>query len=250
MSQCVLRHFCCILNYMKSIGDIVLIIIGFILIFTLVGFFASNIGTLSNLTKNVPNLTVTNTDTKSVVKDTCGITLFSPLVNDTIQSPIQVRGYAETKCGWTPNKEGYLGTATLYSSRNTKIAETKLSIIGGNVNGILNFEGNIVYNDERYSYGGEYTVQIVGANSKGVKLTRTIAVKVPDSNDPYVGTGCQIAGCNMEICGEKGQIITTSCQFKPEYACYQSQYARCEKQSNNQCGWSSSGPFRQCLSRY
>ena len=55
--------------------------------------------------------------------------------------------------------------------------------------------------------------------------------------------GCVITGCSSQVC-EDEEIITT-CEFRPEYACYNA--AICERQINGQCGWTMSSSLQQCL---
>ena len=59
--------------------------------------------------------------------------------------------------------------------------------------------------------------------------------------------GCAVAGCSGQLCvsaEEAGDIFTT-CEFRPEYACYRE--ASCEPQANGKCGWTETAELRQCL---
>lgn len=61
---------------------------------------------------------------------------------------------------------------------------------------------------------------------------------------PVAGAGgCIATGCSGQICAEE-EVITT-CEFLPEYACYKT--ARCERQSDGQCGWTSTPELVRCL---
>lgn len=55
---------------------------------------------------------------------------------------------------------------------------------------------------------------------------------------------CRRAGCNSEVCSD-GDVIST-CEFKEEYACYAK--ARCERQTDGQCGWTETSEFMACIS--
>lgn len=55
--------------------------------------------------------------------------------------------------------------------------------------------------------------------------------------------GCMITGCSGHVCAD-GDVITT-CEYKPEYACYEQ--AVCERQANNQCGWTLTAAVGRCL---
>ncbi len=66
---------------------------------------------------------------------------------------------------------------------------------------------------------------------------------------PYTQAGCVRGGCNGELCvSETARNMNTTCDVKPQYACFRS--ARCEKQSNGQCGWTQTSELRQCLEQY
>jgi len=65
--------------------------------------------------------------------------------------------------------------------------------------------------------------------------------------DGDTGASCLRAGCSGQLCldEETAKQISTSCQWKEEYECYQS--ARCELQSDNSCGWTQSDELQECL---
>lgn len=54
---------------------------------------------------------------------------------------------------------------------------------------------------------------------------------------------CVRAGCSGQLCAETPLVST--CEFKPEYACYQK--ATCERQKNGQCGFTPTEDLVQCL---
>jgi len=75
------------------------------------------------------------------------------------------------------------------------------------------------------------------------------------SNDEYlepsgatVTGGCALAGCSSQLCveGDEAADIITTCEFRPEYACYQ-QYGLCERQATEQCGWTETTELEQCI---
>ncbi len=55
--------------------------------------------------------------------------------------------------------------------------------------------------------------------------------------------GCVISGCSKELCSDRE--LFSVCNFKAEYACYRT--ARCERQKNNQCGWTATNELTQCI---
>ena len=56
---------------------------------------------------------------------------------------------------------------------------------------------------------------------------------------------CIKTGCSSQVCSDK-EVITT-CEFRPEYACYQK--AVCERQSNGNCGFTQTRELTECLAR-
>ncbi|MFA4936917.1 MAG: Gmad2 immunoglobulin-like domain-containing protein [Patescibacteria group bacterium] len=57
---------------------------------------------------------------------------------------------------------------------------------------------------------------------------------------------CIITGCSKQICADE-EVITT-CDFKPEYVCYTR--AVCERQEDNQCGWTKTPDLETCLDEF
>ena len=62
--------------------------------------------------------------------------------------------------------------------------------------------------------------------------------------EPFVALGCYVSGCSGQICSEQQGAIST-CEYKEEYACYKT--ARCERQTNGQCGWTQTPALAACL---
>lgn len=60
---------------------------------------------------------------------------------------------------------------------------------------------------------------------------------------PNAQPACQKTGCSAQICADHSVI--TTCELRPEYACYQS--ATCARQANGQCGWTPSAALTACL---
>lgn len=57
---------------------------------------------------------------------------------------------------------------------------------------------------------------------------------------------CKVSGCNSELCVSAGESISSTCQYKEEYSCYQS--ASCEVQPSGECGWTPTDKLNQCIS--
>jgi len=60
------------------------------------------------------------------------------------------------------------------------------------------------------------------------------------------GAGCITTGCSGTVCTEAGgDDMMTTCEFKPEYACYRD--AECRMQDSGKCGWTQSDALTACL---
>jgi hypothetical protein len=55
---------------------------------------------------------------------------------------------------------------------------------------------------------------------------------------------CYVGGCSSQICSDSPDVIST-CEYIEEYACYKT--ARCERQSDGQCGWTETSTLKMCL---
>ncbi len=56
---------------------------------------------------------------------------------------------------------------------------------------------------------------------------------------------CFKTGCSSQVCADE-EVITT-CEYRPEYECYKR--AKCERQSNGECGFTDTPELRTCLRR-
>lgn len=59
------------------------------------------------------------------------------------------------------------------------------------------------------------------------------------------GAACVKGGCSGTVCTDKEDGMMTTCEFKAEYACYQS--ATCERQADGACGWTQTDELKGCL---
>ena len=65
------------------------------------------------------------------------------------------------------------------------------------------------------------------------------------TTEPPASTAeCKPGGCSGTVCSDQEGLMTT-CEFKPEYACYGS--ATCARQSDGQCGWTQTPELTACL---
>lgn len=62
---------------------------------------------------------------------------------------------------------------------------------------------------------------------------------------PSTAGGCVKSGCSGTVCVEEGKEMVTTCEFKPEYACYGD--AVCERQPGGACGFTQTPALSACL---
>lgn len=55
---------------------------------------------------------------------------------------------------------------------------------------------------------------------------------------------CYVGGCSGQICSDKEGLVST-CEYAEAYACFKT--AKCERQTNGQCGWTETSTLRMCL---
>jgi len=59
--------------------------------------------------------------------------------------------------------------------------------------------------------------------------------------------GCKIGGCSSQLCRDASEPdIATTCESKPEYACYK-EFGMCERQASGQCGWTQTAELVGCI---
>jgi predicted secreted protein len=58
---------------------------------------------------------------------------------------------------------------------------------------------------------------------------------------------CEVGGCSGQLCIVKGSGGISTCEYRPEYACYKKPGVKCEAQTNGQCGWTLPQAAKTCL---
>lgn len=56
---------------------------------------------------------------------------------------------------------------------------------------------------------------------------------------------CVRGGCGGQICEEEGRGTMTTCEARPEHACYAT--ATCERQASGACGWTETPELAACV---
>jgi len=76
-------------------------------------------------------------------------------------------------------------------------------------------------------------------------MVGTTCVDKPTGSEcvPNAPAACRKTGCSSHLCSDQDLIST--CEFRPEYACYQQ--ATCERQADGNCGFTPSAALTSCL---
>lgn len=85
--------------------------------------------------------------------------------------------------------------------------------------------------------GERYTVRGPGGSAKARTVTQ-LYFRARNQKSCYVG------GCSGQVCSDRQGVITT-CEWRPEYACYAD--AVCERQADGSCGFTPSEALQACL---
>lgn len=107
------------------------------------------------------------------------------------------------------------------------------------------FQGEVEFSESTTKKG---TLIISNANPSGLsKHHREVRVPIqftrvrePDSRKP-----CVVTGCSRHLCADADMM--TTCEFLPEYACYQK--ATCERQKDDTCGWTENETLGSCVQK-
>lgn len=78
-----------------------------------------------------------------------------------------------------------------------------------------------------------------------VQASGSCGWEIRDCPRPSGGATCVPTGCSGTVCAEAGNDIATTCEYRPEYACYRS--AQCEPQADGKCGWTQTAELAACL---
>ena len=81
-----------------------------------------------------------------------------------------------------------------------------------------------------------------------IEPTKVSTVTITVGGSAVAGTGkCVAWGCSSQNCGDESVVsdLLTTCEYRPVYACYWK--ARCERQTNGQCGWTQTPELQSCV---
>jgi hypothetical protein len=69
---------------------------------------------------------------------------------------------------------------------------------------------------------------------------------ISTTTSAVTANGCEVGGCSGQLCGEAGEDLVSTCEYRPEYGCYK-EYSTCERQPSGRCGWTPNTALTQCL---
>jgi len=132
--------------------------------------------------------------------------------------------------------------AKLNSSFGRNIAGVNLEGAGLGENNVSVVNAAMTGPEGVIATGRDVVVTGPGGRSFELKATQVYVRKKPESSSmkPRIRTGC-----SSQVCSDHNVI--TTCEFRPEYACYQK--ATCERQSDGNCGFTKTRELTACLAR-
>lgn len=132
------------------------------------------------------------------------------------------------------------GEAAINSSRTDAIAKIDFGPSGLSAEETALLAERVAQPSGLIIAGDRFTFKENGTKAKGRTATN-VFVKAENAAQ---SEGCFVGGCSSQICSEQEGAITT-CEFRPEYACYQT--ASCERQADGACGWTATTELAACL---
>lgn len=89
-----------------------------------------------------------------------------------------------------------------------------------------------------------YTSQLARYNTlSATQFYLPFAAETADSSSA-AQEPCYVGGCSGQVCSDTQDVVTT-CEYRPEYACYRT--ATCERQPDGNCGWTPTSQLNSCL---
>lgn len=126
----------------------------------------------------------------------------------------------------------------LNTSNSANIAELDYSPSGLTDRQIEGFVSQYIAPQGIIVAGDRYTYKVSGRSGKGRTVTNGFHM---------LENTCFVGGCSGQVCSDQQDGLVTTCEFRPEYACYQDDDAVCERQPSGQCGWTPTPELNSCL---
>ena len=137
-------------------------------------------------------------------------------------------------------------TVRLIKIDDSRCKQGMVCIWAGELSPLLNITGgNLGVSQKEVRLGTTNNVKVSSDGySFELKDATETSATVIITRGPVVSGGCYIGGCSGQICSDSKDVVST-CEYKEEYACYKT--AKCERQTNNQCGWTQTTELTACL---
>ena len=146
--------------------------------------------------------------------------------------------------------------AKLNSSFSRNIAGVNLEGVGLSDDSMADANAAMTGPDGVIVTGRDVVVTGPGGRSFELRATQVYVRSKRDSSSTKPGTGstnpgtgsmkpCFKTGCSSQVCSD--EPVATTCEFRPEYACYQK--AVCERQADGNCGFTKTRELTECLVR-
>jgi len=169
------------------------------------------------------------------------IIMEKPLVSDfdNIRSPLEISGKAR---GFWFFEASF--PIKIYDANNKQLGVAVAQAQGEwMTEDFVTFEA-VLYFDMPSTQNGTLVLQKdnpsgLPENEKELRIPIQFSVETSQA-----ASSCRPTGCSAQICAD--QDVVTTCEFKPEYACYKT--AKCERQEDGNCGWTPTEKLVTCLS--
>lgn len=156
-----------------------------------------------------------------------------------------------------PELEAYKTNSLPPSSIETKVQTDGWSIAfiqrGSGLPGILQAQcyhvsvsGNVVATGQ-YPQGdnsGADTIRIEDCSSESIPPPQQATTTATTTPTKPVAGKCYVGGCSSQLCTDQPDAVS-NCMYLESYACYKT--ATCERQTNDQCGWTQTPELSACL---
>ena len=139
-------------------------------------------------------------------------------------------------------------SVTLKEINDSRCAKDVVCIWQGEISSLIDVSGGRIVSPAELRLGTEnFKIQHMDGYTFALQdaTLSSITLLVTYQKPPTTSGGCFVGGCSGQLCSDD-QDVRSTCEYKKEYACYQS--ATCERQSSGKCGWTQTTSLKACLS--
>jgi hypothetical protein len=131
--------------------------------------------------------------------------------------------------------------AKLNSTQSRKIAGVSLNEAGANEQAVGDALKSMTDKEGIIVAGGH--TQVTGPAGRALMLNGSQFYLRASSSAEL--KPCKKTGCSGQVCSDED--VVTTCEYRTEYECYKK--AKCERQSNGECGFTKTPELTSCLNR-